>query len=69
MNVSKLTIEIDGYENAAMYDDPIGETTRILRGICDSIEKYGIYNTNGRCLKDINGNTVGVVSVAYKNGE
>ena len=57
MNI-KITINTD---NAAFKDNPTGEVCRILRDLADRADDYGIENTER--LRDINGNTVGKVTV------
>ncbi len=69
MKTNSLTITIDNYDNAAMADDPSGETVRILKGIIAGIENYGVPNADGKRLKDTNGNTVGSVSVDFSEDD
>ena len=54
----KILIEFDT-DNAAFDDDnEAGESARILREMAGKIEMYGLGNSN---IRDINGNTVGVL--------
>lgn len=69
MKTTNLTIEVDNFDNAAMADDPTGEVVRILKSLISSFETYGIPHSDGSYLKDINGNTVGNVSVEWDDGE
>ncbi len=59
----RVTITIDT-DNAAFADDNIGaETARILRDLADKVEGTNFVSTYDRRLKlrDINGNTVGLM--------
>ena len=67
MIVNKLTIIIDNYENSAMVNDRTGETCRILRDLCDSMQEYGVPNADGSRLMDFNGNQVGLVAVDFED--
>lgn len=60
MDVREITLTIDNFDNAAMVDDRTGEVVRILRGLADRVEEYGVVNAfEGRRLMDSNGNAVG----------
>lgn len=67
MIVNNLTIIIDGYGNASMQDSRTEETVRILREIASKIEEYGVVNSDGTTLHDINGNSVGFVQVEWED--
>lgn len=69
MKTNTLVIEINNYDNAAMCDDPSGETIRILKGIIAGIEDYGVPNADGKRLMDSNGNQVGVVQVEFSEDD
>lgn len=65
MEVRKLTIEIDNFDNSAMVDDRNAEVCLILRSLIDRIITYGIPNQDGRKLMDSNGQQVGLVTVEW----
>lgn len=69
MKVNSLEIEIDNFDNDAMVEDRTGEVCRILRELASQIEEYGVPHVDGCYLKDINGNTVGNVSVDWEEDE
>lgn len=51
--------------NAAFEDGDTNETIRILRDVIERISEGGVVYAKGD-LRDINGNTVGTVTVAGK---
>lgn len=59
--ISKVELEID-CENAAFEGDPTHEVARILRKAADRIEREG-KRCSGFKLMDVNGNSVGELSV------
>ena len=69
MKVNSLEIEIDKFDDDAMFEDRTGEVCRILRELASRIEEYGIPHVDGCYLKDTNGNTVGNVSVDWEEDE
>jgi hypothetical protein len=65
MDIENLKIELTDFGNASMVDDRSGEVIRILRGIIKQIDNYGVANLDGTYLRDINGNTVGEISINF----
>ena len=69
MTVSKLTIEIDGFDNATLADNPNEETASLLRQLADQIEVDGIAELDGMHLVDSYGKHCGFVSVDTEDTE
>lgn len=61
--IDSMTIEINDFGNQSLIDDTNTEVINMLQGIIKNIEVYGVLNCDGLYLRDINGNTVGTVSV------
>jgi len=59
MATIELTLQTD---NAAFENDPGTESARILRTAADWIEQRG-ESGQSHAIKDINGNTVGIISI------
>jgi hypothetical protein len=55
----KMKLKIESHD-AALTDDPQGETVRILRELADKIETRGL---DDYPVRDINGNAVGKFEV------
>lgn len=58
----RVIIEIDT-GNAAFETDPREEFCRILRTLADTAEDTRLRDLGGKNLLDINGNTVGLVTI------
>jgi len=70
MDVREITLTIDNFDNAAMVDDRSGEVVRILLGLVDRVEQYGVVNAfEGRLLMDSNGNVVGECDCQWDEGD
>ena len=65
--LESMTISIDEMGNASMEDNSREEVINILQGIIKTVENYGVLNCDGMRLRDINGNSIGSVSVVENN--
>jgi hypothetical protein len=61
-STASLHIKIEGYDNAALNEDPTNETARILEELAAKIRSRGLQGVPTK-LYDVNGNRAGDVTL------